>query len=106
MFNLINASKIILTKYVSGYILFNEVIKMLATAKLFTNGKSQAVRLPKEYRFIGNEVGITRIGEMVILYPQDNAWEIFNTSETVTDDFCEAILEARQCDVDSSREAL
>jgi len=79
---------------------------MLATAKLFTNGKSQAVRLPKEYRFIGNEVGITRIGEMVILYPQDNAWEIFNTSETVTDDFCEAILEARQCDVDSSREAL
>ncbi|MCL1862253.1 MAG: AbrB/MazE/SpoVT family DNA-binding domain-containing protein [Defluviitaleaceae bacterium] len=30
---------------------------MLATAKIFTTGKSQAVRLPKEYRFAENEVG-------------------------------------------------
>ncbi|MCL2197671.1 MAG: type II toxin-antitoxin system VapB family antitoxin [Defluviitaleaceae bacterium] len=69
---------------------------MLSTAKLFTNGKSQAVRLPKEYRFSGNEVGIARVGEMIVLYPQDSAWRIFDTSEPVTDDFCEAIMESRQ----------
>ena len=68
---------------------------MLATAKIFTNGKSQAVRLPKEYRFTENEVGITRVGKMVILYPQDKAWEIFDSSESVTEDFCDAILESR-----------
>lgn len=78
----------------------------MPTAKLFTNGKSQAVRLPKEYRFSGNEVGVSRVGEMVILYPKNKAWEIFSTSEPVTDDFCEAILDARKNDEQSSREVL
>jgi antitoxin VapB len=68
----------------------------MLTAKLFTNGKSQAVRLPKEYRFAGNEVGVTRVGEMVVLYPKERAWEIFTSSQAVTDDFCEAVLEARR----------
>ena len=40
----------------------------MKTAKLFANGQSQAVRLPKEYRFTGDEVGITKIGEVVLLY--------------------------------------
>jgi len=79
---------------------------MLTTAKLFINGKSQAVRLPKEYRFVGNEVGIARVGEMVILYPQNSAWRIFDESEPVTDDFCEAILETRQNIAEPPREAL
>ena len=79
---------------------------MNATAKIFTNGKSQAVRLPKEYRFVENEVGITRIGKMVILYPQEKAWEIFDTSEAVTDDFCDAIMESRKSNVDSQRVSL
>jgi len=79
---------------------------MLATAKLFTNGKSQAVRLPKAYSFEGNEVGIARVGEMVILYPKENAWGIFDASEPVTDDFCEAILTSRQNATESQREAL
>jgi antitoxin VapB len=78
----------------------------MLTAKLFTNGKSQAVRLPKECRFAGNEVGVARIGEMVVLYPKEKAWEIFVESEPVTDDFCEAILEARQNDAQPSREML
>lgn len=38
-------------------------------AKLFWNGRSQAVRLPKEYRFEGEEVFIRREGEDVILEP-------------------------------------
>ena len=41
----------------------------MATAKLFQNGRSQAVRLPKEYRFEGDEVSIRREGEGVVLEP-------------------------------------
>jgi antitoxin VapB len=42
---------------------------MRATAKLFTHGRSQAVRLPKEFRFDGKEVRVTKIGDKVILEP-------------------------------------
>ena len=41
----------------------------MATAKLFRNGRSQAVRLPKEFRFEGEEVSIRREGRRVILEP-------------------------------------
>ena len=43
----------------------------MQTAKLFINGSSQAVRLPKEFRFIGNEVYVQKLGETVILVPKD-----------------------------------
>lgn len=60
----------------------------MTTAKLFENGRSQAVRLPKEYRFSGNEVSINKIGDVVILMPQDNKWAGFMESlELFTDDF-------------------
>ena len=39
------------------------------TAKLFMHGRSQAVRLPKEFRFEGKEVRVSRIGDKVILEP-------------------------------------
>ena len=39
------------------------------TAKLFRNGRSQAVRLPREFRFEGNEVRIRRVPEGVLLEP-------------------------------------
>ena len=42
---------------------------MNATAKLFTHGRSQAVRLPKEFRFEGKEVRVSRVGNRVILEP-------------------------------------
>ena len=38
-------------------------------AKLFTNGRSQAVRLPKEFRFAGKEVTIRKEGQAVVLEP-------------------------------------
>jgi antitoxin VapB len=41
----------------------------MATAKLFMSGRSQAVRLPKEFRFEGKEVRIRREGRQVILEP-------------------------------------
>ena len=39
----------------------------MMTAKLFENGRSQAVRLPKEYRFNGDEVAINKVGDIVIM---------------------------------------
>ena len=41
------------------------------TAKLFMHGRSQAVRLPKEFRFEGVEVRVSRIGDKVILEPME-----------------------------------
>jgi len=49
------------------------------TAKIFINGRSQALRLPKAYRFEGEEVYIKRIPQGVLLIPKNNtiwsAWE-------------------------------
>jgi len=42
---------------------------MRKAAKLFTHGRSQAVRLPKEFRFKGREVRATKVGDRVILEP-------------------------------------
>jgi antitoxin VapB len=79
----------------------------MTTAKLFANGQSQAVRLPREYRFSGTEVGVARLGEMVVLFPKDSNWEIFKATKPVTDDFAEAILSARAGETPSApREAI
>ena len=56
---------------------------MESTAKLFQNGRSQAVRLPKAFRFKGTEVRIRKEGDRVILEPMENTrwpdgfWELF-----------------------------
>jgi antitoxin VapB len=44
------------------------------TARLFLNGRSQAVRLPKEFRFDEDEVLIKRVGDTVVLLPKSKAW--------------------------------
>lgn len=49
----------------------------METVKLFANGQSQAVRLPKSYRFEGNEVYARKIGYTVMLFPKDSAWATF-----------------------------
>lgn len=49
----------------------------MLTAKVFENGRSQAVRLPKEYRFKEDEVAINKIGDIVILMPKKNQWSGF-----------------------------
>ena len=47
-------------------------------AKLFVNGRSQAVRLPKEYQFEGSEVFVQKVGNAVILVPHEKAWDIMS----------------------------
>ncbi|MCL1865129.1 MAG: type II toxin-antitoxin system VapB family antitoxin [Spirochaetes bacterium] len=60
----------------------------MQTARLFINGRSQAVRLPKECQFKGKNVYIQKIGEAVILFPCEKDWEIFlNGLNGFSDDF-------------------
>lgn len=60
----------------------------METAKLFLNGNSQAVRLPKEYRFRGDEVVIKRMGNAVVLLPKDDPWKVmFDALGEFSEDF-------------------
>ncbi|MBI4688478.1 MAG: antitoxin [Nitrospirae bacterium] len=60
----------------------------MKTAKLFKNGQSQAVRLPKEFRFKDNHVFIKKAGNVVMLIPTHGAWEsLFNSLDKFSDDF-------------------
>jgi antitoxin VapB len=45
------------------------------TARLFQSGHSQAVRLPKQYRFSGSEVAVKHFGNGVLLLPIDDPWQ-------------------------------
>jgi antitoxin VapB len=47
----------------------------MKTARVFKNGQSQAVRLPKEFRFQGDEVYIKKVGNVVVLLPKRDSWE-------------------------------
>ena len=47
----------------------------METAKLFENGKSQAVRLPKKFRMPGTEVVVQRLGHAIMLVPKEDVWE-------------------------------
>ncbi len=46
----------------------------MQTVRLFINGNSQAVRLPKEFRFEGGEVVIKKVGNTVVLLPKRYAY--------------------------------
>jgi len=72
----------------------------METAKLFTSGGSQAVRLPKSCRFSCDEVAVKKVGAIVMLYPRDEALKHFMQCEPLTDDVYESILEARREDAE------
>jgi antitoxin VapB len=75
----------------------------LQTAKIFTNGRSQAVRLPKEFRMPGDDVFIKKIGNIVILIPEDAPWSsLVNSLDQFTDDF----MESREQPTQDTRENL
>lgn len=58
------------------------------TAKLFKSGRSQAVRLPKEYRFDGEEVFVKRVGEAVVLLPREDSWRtLYDSLGSFSEDF-------------------
>lgn len=60
----------------------------METARLFKNGQSQAVRLPKDFRFEGEKVFIKRLGKAVVLIPYQDPWEtLFESLDQFSDDF-------------------
>lgn len=62
----------------------------METARLFKNGRSQAVRLPKEFRFEGEDVYIKKSGNVVLLIPKDDPWQImWESLGQFTEDFME-----------------
>jgi antitoxin VapB len=72
-------------------------------AKLFQNGHSQAVRLPKEFRFEGTEVYVKKIGNAVLLLPYDDPWQsLFESLDKFSDDF----MQERNQPISQTREDL
>ena len=60
----------------------------MKTAKLFTNGRSQAVRLPKEFQFSGKDVLISKFENVVMLFPKEDPWApLVNSLNQFSDDF-------------------
>ena len=72
----------------------------MATAKIFQNGQSQAVRLPKEFRFDNlKEVFIKKINGMVILIPKSNktVWDtMFDNLDNFSEDFMQTRTQPTQ----------
>jgi len=73
------------------------------TAKIFVNGRSQAVRLPKEYRFDGSDVFIKKIDDVVMLIPRDKVWKTFRNSFSK---FSEDLLLERENELPQERDNL
>jgi antitoxin VapB len=75
----------------------------MKTARLFRNGQSQAVRLPKEFRFEDDFVYVKKSGNAVILIPAKNSWDgLIQSLDKFSDDFMAARRQPRSQD----REAL
>jgi|GEM_PF-217163 len=69
-------------------IVYTQRSHILKTAKLFKNGQSQAVRLPKEFRFTGERVFVKKIGNAVVLIPYQDSWQsLFESLDKFSDDF-------------------
>jgi antitoxin VapB len=76
---------------------------MVKTAKLFKNGQSQAVRLPRDFRFDDDYVFIKKEGKVVMLIPAKGSWQsLFNSLNKFSDDF----LADRKQPLTQKREAL
>jgi antitoxin VapB len=75
----------------------------METAKLFQNGKSQAVRLPKKFRFRGDKVLIKKMGEAVVLLPYENPWRSLTESLNL---FSPDVLEIRNQPEEQKRKKL
>ena len=85
------------------YIFQGIYFPVMRTAKLFMNGQSQAVRLPKEFRFEGDSVFVNRLGSYVVLIPKDDPWRsMFEATKHFTDDF----MDDRDQGSQEDREAL
>lgn len=66
----------------------------IKTTTVFTNGQSQAIRIPKEFRVKGKKVYIKKVGNCLMVIPTDNPWlALINACGQFTDDFFQAMEE-------------
>ena len=90
--------------YIAIYTVNERKVIYMMTAKVFENGRSQAIRLPKECRFSSDEVMVNKIGDIVILLPKQNKWDSFMRAiDMFSDDF---MADGRATDVVQEREEL
>ena len=79
-----------------------KVVNMVK-AKTFMTGRSQAIRLPKEYRFTEDEIYINKIDGVLMVVEREKLWGIFEGSlDKFTDDF----MTDRGVDIKDNREQL
>lgn len=91
-------------KYIVIYTTNERKVIIMMTAKVFENGRSQAIRLPKECRFSSDEVMVNKIGDIVILLPKQNKWDSFMRAiDMFSDDF---MADGRATDMVQKREEL
>lgn len=90
--------------YIVVYTISERKVITMMTAKVFENGRSQAIRLPKECRFSSDEVMVNKIGDIVILLPKQNKWDSFMRAiDMFSDDF---MADGRATDIVQEREEL
>ena len=90
--------------YIVVYTINERKVIIMMTAKVFENGRSQAIRLPKECRFTSDEVMVNKIGDIVILLPKENKWDSFMRAiDMFSDDF---MVDGRATDMVQEREEL
>jgi len=72
----------------------------MKVAKLFMNGRSQAVRLPREFQFKGKRVFIKRASNVVLLIPEEDSWQVLLDSlEQFSSDFMQEREQPAQAEV-------
>ena len=76
----------------------------MQTAKVFSSGRSQAVRIPKEFRFDTEEVFINRVGDAVILTPLSKAQEVYR--QGVSGFSADFLADGRPEQISTPRESL
>ena len=90
--------------YIVVYTINERKVIIMMTAKVFENGRSQAIRLPKECRFTSDEVMVNKIGDILILLPKQNKWDSFMRAiDMFSDDF---MVDGRATDMVQEREEL
>lgn len=63
----------------------------MKTARIFSNGRSQAVRLPKEYRFDSEDVFIKKFDNIIMLIPKKDPWaSLINSLDKFSGDYLES----------------
>ncbi|MBF0433279.1 MAG: antitoxin [Fibrobacteria bacterium] len=72
-------------------------------AKIFKNGQSQAVRLPKEFRFPSTSVYVNKLGNCVVLVPKNQPWKpLMEACGKFSEDF----MDLREQGLEQVRESL